>query len=203
MISAARHFAQDLRDEGFEVIYLKAETTKDGIIQTKKSQKITNVIAAEPHSFRLLEIFQTELAAEIDLIPTDFFLTAKSDFLIWATSQKSLLMENFYRAQRKRLSILMDGDKPVGGAWNYDKENRLPPPKQYVYPEYLQHHRDQIDQEVSNELKSSDLQLWGVEPDSTWATTRAGALNQLNNFLENHFAQPLLKYRLNSCQRSN
>ena len=34
MISAARHFAQDLRDEGFEVIYLKAETTKDGIIQT-------------------------------------------------------------------------------------------------------------------------------------------------------------------------
>lgn len=80
MISAARHFAQDLQDEGFEVIYLKAETTKDGIIQTKKSQKITNVISAEPHSFRLLEIFQTELTAEIDLIATDFFLTAKSDF---------------------------------------------------------------------------------------------------------------------------
>ena len=134
MISAARHFAQELRDEGFEVLYLKAETTKDGINQAKKSQKITNIIAAEPHSFRLL----ADLEKEIELIPSDFFLTAKSDFLSWAASQKSLLMENFYRAQRKRLSILMDGDKPVGGAWNYDKENRLPPPKQYVYPEYLQ-----------------------------------------------------------------
>jgi len=183
MISAARHFAQELRDEGFEVIYLKAETTLSGIAETRKTKKITNVIAAEPHSFRLL----ASLKDEIDSIPSDFFLTAKSDFLSWAASQKSLLMENFYRAQRKRLSILMDGDKPVGGAWNYDKENRLPPPKQYVYPEYLQHQRDQIDEEVLAELKNSKLSLWGAEPDLTWATTRKGALNQLENFLENHF----------------
>ncbi len=183
MISAARHFAQELRDEGYEVIYLKAKTTKDGINQAKKSQKISDVIAAEPHSFRLL----TDLKEEIDLIPSDFFLTAKTDFLSWAASQKSLLMENFYRAQRKRLSILMVGEKPVGGAWNYDKENRLPPPKQYEYPEYLQHRHDQIDEEVLTELKNSKLSLWGAEPDLTWATTRKGALKQLSNFLENHF----------------
>ena len=183
MISAARHFVEQLRSDGFEVIYLKSKTTKAGIRQIKKERGISNVIAAEPHSFRLL----ADLSDEVQFTPSDFFLTAKSDFLNWAANQKSLLMENFYRAQRKRHSILMDGDKPVGGAWNFDKDNRLTPPKNYTYPEYLTHSRDQIDNEVLQELKSSNLDLWGADPDSTWATTRAGALAQLENFLNNHF----------------
>ena len=30
----------------------------------------------------------------------------------------------FYRWVRKKYSILMDGDKPIGGKWNLDKDNR-------------------------------------------------------------------------------
>ena len=37
-------------------------------------------------------------------------------------------MEDFYRWQRRRLGYLMDGDEPAGGAWNFDHENREPPP---------------------------------------------------------------------------
>ena len=33
---------------------------------------------------------------------------------------------SFYRFQRRRLNILMDKDKPLGGKWSYDKENRNP-----------------------------------------------------------------------------
>ena len=36
-------------------------------------------------------------------------------------------MEYFYRVMRKKYQILMDRDDPVGGAWNYDAENRKPP----------------------------------------------------------------------------
>jgi deoxyribodipyrimidine photolyase-related protein len=90
-------------------------------------------------------------------------------------------MESFYRKQRTRLNMLMEGNEPVGGSWNFDKENRLPPPKKYEGPKYLEHQRDEIDNQVALEISH--------EPTTTWATTRKGALAQLKNFIDNHFAE--------------
>lgn len=184
MISAVKHFAIELERQGFEVIYRKSDSTWSGIESVIKERELKEVVAAEPNSYKLLK----ELQGKITLIPNDFFLTSKSDFIAWAGSQKNLLMENFYRIQRKRLNILMDGDKPIGGSWNYDKENRLPPPKQYQYPPYLEHEFDQIDSEVLIELKAAGLNLWGADPEKTWGTTKAAALKQLDYFLTKHFA---------------
>jgi deoxyribodipyrimidine photolyase-related protein len=72
----------------------------------------------------------------------------------------------------------MTNGKPEGDRWNYDAENRLPPPKNYTWPAYLEHERDEIDLEVAKEISHT--------PTKTWATTRAGALQQLDNFIKNH-----------------
>ena len=184
MISAARHFAEKLKEEGFEVEYIKAGTTRAGIEELIKELGLVEVIAAEPNSFRL----SSDLRDLVTYIENDFFLTNRQEFNKWAETQKSLLMENFYRQQRKRLDILMDGEKPVGGAWNFDKENRLTPPKGYEFPPYLEHEFDAIDLEVINELENSELDLWGAKPGLTWGTTREAALKQLNYFLDKHFA---------------
>ena len=45
----------------------------------------------------------------------------------WARGRRRLVMEDFYRWQRTRLGVLMDGDEPAGGRWNLDAENRRPP----------------------------------------------------------------------------
>lgn len=184
MISAARHFAHELTAAGFKVAYLKAESTRAGIKSVMKSEQITKVIAATPNSYRMSQ----ELSDLVEFIPNDHFLTTRDEFNHWAKNQKSLLMENFYRNQRKKFDLLMDGDKPTGGAWNFDKENRLPPPKNYQYPAYLVHELDQLDKDVLAEIKNSDLKLWGELPDGTWGTTKAAALKQLNYFLDEHFA---------------
>jgi len=89
-------------------------------------------------------------------------------------------MENFYRAQRVRLDLLVTGGKPEQGRWNFDADNRLPPPKNYTWPERLNHSRDEIDLEVAKSLN--------YEPTDSWATTREGALRQLEHFLSNHLA---------------
>jgi len=47
----------------------------------------------------------------------------------WSASKKNFKMEDFYRWQRQRLDVLMDPDGPAGGAWNFDADNREPPPK--------------------------------------------------------------------------
>ena len=178
LISSARHFAQSLRAEGFTVEYIKAPTTIDGLTTIKKQHDLTEVICAEPSSFTQFQAL-SEFGATF--IENDFFLTPRPLFKLWADAQKNFLMETFYRAQRIRLGILVEGKDPVGGAWNFDKENRLPPPKKYEGPDYLEHERDEIDLEVAKELNYT--------PTKTWATTREGALNQLANFIENHFAE--------------
>ena len=170
MISAARHFAKVLEEAGFTVHYLKAENTLIGIKKVLRETGIKEVIAAEPNSYLL----SAELKEHVGLIANDFFLTDKDEFISWASSQKQLLMENFYRTQRKRLNVLMEGDKPTGGQWNFDKDNRLPPPKNYQYPPYLTHPMDQLDKDVLNELKESKLQIWGDDPDETWAPIVTG-----------------------------
>jgi deoxyribodipyrimidine photolyase-related protein len=177
LISSARHFAQSLREDGFTVHYEKAPTTIDGLKKIKGLYPDAPVVCAEPSSFKQYEALKE---FGVSFIANDLFLTSRADFAAWAGGQKSFLMENFYRAQRVRLNVLVEGGKPTGGAWNFDKENRLPPPKNYEWPKYLEHKRDAIDDEVAAELKSS--------PGTTWATTREGALAQLKNFIENHFA---------------
>ena len=178
LISSARHFAQSLQEEGFTVEYIKAATTIAGLDEITKKHKDLPIICAEPSSFRQLEALEKYGA---EFVPNDFFLTPRPLFHLWAAEQKSYLMENFYRKQRTRLNILMEGKDPVGGSWNFDKENRLPPPKKYEGPAYLEHKRDEIDLEVAQEL--------GHTPTTTWATTRTGALAQMQNFFDNHFAE--------------
>ena len=181
LITSARRFAQLLRDEGFEVTYVSAPTTRDGILHTIREGE--ELWAAEQNSFRLTQTL-TLLGAH--WVENDFFLTPRSLFLDWASSQKSHLMENFYRKQRQRLNILMEGGKPIGGAWNFDSDNRKPLPKGYSFPPYHHHERDQLDRQVLEELEK--YETWGDAPDSTWATSREGALAQAKNFFTNHFA---------------
>jgi deoxyribodipyrimidine photolyase-related protein len=178
LISSARHFAQSLEEEGFSVEYVKAGTTIDGLKVVEKKYPNLPIVCAEPSSFRQFEALKDY---GVGFIENDFFLTPRPLFMDWAKDQKSFLMESFYRKQRVRLGVLMNGKEPEGGSWNFDKENRLPPPKKYEGPPYLEHKRDEIDSAVATEL--------GHKPTTTWATTRAGALAQMKNFFDNHFGE--------------
>lgn len=177
LTSSARHFAQEISADGFNVRYIKAATTIDGLKTAQKDFGITEIYCAEPSShlqFKQLKEFG------VNFVENDFFLTPRALFMQWAEKQKSYVMENFYRAQRKRLGILILDGEPEGGQWNYDSENRLPPPKNYNWPPYLEHERDELDLEVAKQFVLS--------PTSTWATTRSGAIKQLNHFIEFHLS---------------
>ena len=180
LISSARHFAADLEAAGFTVLYHRAETVVGGIkeIMQKAEYAGLPVITCEPSSFRLTKSLSS---IGLEFVANDFFLTPRELFRNWASNQKSYLMETFYRAQRIRLNVLVEDGKPTGGAWNFDKENRLPPPKSHVYPPYLQHLPDEIDQQVAKEI--------GITAPTDWATSRAGVLKVLENFIANHFGQ--------------
>jgi deoxyribodipyrimidine photolyase-related protein len=187
LLAARDHFIAELKGEGFTVTFIKSADTRSGIEEFRKKYPGLEIEVAEPSSHKQYEDLKK---CEVTFIENDFFLTSRALFAQWANAQKSLVMENFYRAQRVRLDILMEGGQPLGGKWNYDADNRLPPPKgAHTWPKYLEHQRDEIDTAVLKEIKTRGLQTFGDDPDTTWATTRKGALKQLDHFLKNAFTE--------------
>jgi deoxyribodipyrimidine photolyase-related protein len=112
MISAARHFAEELRVSGFTVEYVKAATTVDGLKVVRAKHGELPIVCAEPSSFRQYVDLKK---FGVEYVENDFFLTSRTLFMDWAKAQKSFLMENFYRKQRVRLGILMEGSD--SGGW--------------------------------------------------------------------------------------
>ncbi|MEM9746863.1 MAG: cryptochrome/photolyase family protein, partial [Actinomycetota bacterium] len=127
---------------------------------------------------------------EVEIVRSDQFLCHYDEFAEWAGGRNSFKMEDFYRWQRRRLGYLMDGDEPAGGRWNFDDENREPPPKSgdpWATPQWS--HLDEIDREVIADLLDLGVDTWGAEPDGLWATTRRAALSRLRHFVDDVLPQ--------------
>jgi deoxyribodipyrimidine photolyase-related protein len=177
LLSSGAHFREELRTEGFTVHHIEADTISQGLAQFDGE----HIRAAAPSSRGMRSRLKE---AGVELVASDFFLTPEAEFSAWVSTQKSLVMENFYRWQRRRLNVLMEGEKPAGGRWNYDEENRLAPPRgEYDWPTPLHHQADAIDSEVEMKLAGRS-DLLGSPPRGIWATTRSGALKQLTYFLD-------------------
>jgi deoxyribodipyrimidine photolyase-related protein len=180
LMSAAAHHAQALEALGFTVHRRQAQTVTDGLRELLRTNPELELWATEPRS-RPLQKSLRNLGAR--LVDDDSFLTPRVTFESWSAT-KLPVMETFYRQQRTRLNILMDGSNPLDGRWNFDAENRLPPPKAgHPWPTPLHHDWDELDHEIWQRIIDEELPVIGSQPDGTWATTRAGALRQLQHFL--------------------
>lgn len=132
-LSAMRHFRDRLTEEGIDVAYSRLEDQEDSsrfsncLEADLKNLKPKQVIVAHPGEWRVLEGLKKvckEQSVDLDVRVDRHFYTTADDFAEHAKGRKSLRMEFFYRELRRRFDVLMDGDKPTGGDWNYDKENR-------------------------------------------------------------------------------
>ena len=180
IVTSMRRFATELRDAGFEVDYRFAESMKQGVRQHVAEFAPSKIIATEPNSFSARTLVSK---LGIEAVQSNQFLCHPDVYKEFQKGRKALKMEDFYRFQRKRLNVLMDGDNPVGDRWNFDEENRSGPPKKdqdrWPKPEVVA--LDELDAEV---LKDVSQFTWGVEPTGQWATTRAGALQRMNYFMQ-------------------
>lgn len=182
LLSAAEHLARDLEEQGFTVHRVAAASTAAGVEEHRARTPGVRIVAAEPSSHGLMRSWQ---GAGVELLPDDRFLTSRADFAAWADQQRTLRMDAFYRQQRLRLGILLEGSSPIGGKWSLDADNRLPPPRgAHAWPEPLTFDRDDIDDAVWRSIVDRGLPVTGAPPSGIWATTRAGALRQLQHFVD-------------------
>ena len=192
ILTSMRRFALELIDEGFSVDWRVAETMRAGLqahIDEFTPEDISVMQLMNRSGQDLVDSLATTFP--LRLIGSDQFLCSREEFADWAAANTrkdgSLLMEDFYRWQRRRLDILIDADgEPVGGRWNYDEENRLPPPKgKHEWPEVLRRTLDDVDVWVTEFLQSVDgLEMKGEAPTGLWATNHGDAQKQLEHFLQ-------------------
>ena len=118
--SAMRHFAEELRSAGWPVTYEIADDFQIPLKDWIDRHKITEVRLMNPNDRPFFQLIKKlELGCPITFVPNNHFLWSREDFQQWANSRKRLLLEDFYRQGRKRFKILMEGNKPIGGQWNF------------------------------------------------------------------------------------
>jgi deoxyribodipyrimidine photolyase-related protein len=183
--SAMRHFAEELRQEGYSVTYEIAEDFQTPLENWVKENQIAELQIMSPNDKPFLQIIENlKLPCDINLLLNNQFLWSAEEFNNWAKNRKRLLMEDFYREGRRRFDILMEDDKPVAGKWNLDKENRKPPKSKLNTPEPLWFEPDNITQEVIQQVNSLNIPTYGDLKEFRWGVTRKQALEVLKYFIE-------------------
>ncbi|MEU9840550.1 cryptochrome/photolyase family protein [Actinomadura sp. NPDC048032] len=184
VLSAMRHRAAELGDR---VRYVQAETYRDGLERAVGGAPVT---VHHPTSHAALAFVRG--LRQVEVLPPRGFLVQPDAFGRWAESAGGRLrMEGFYRQVRQDHDLLMDGDQPVGGKWNLDRENREPPPKgeaRLPVPAPYRPREDEIDERVRADLdrweRSGDVSFVGRDGPRLFPAARAEARRALRAFVE-------------------
>jgi deoxyribodipyrimidine photolyase-related protein len=190
---AMRSFADRLNTLGHQVFYIKLDDPKNQHSFTKNlkwlvtENQIEKVQYLLPDEYRLdLEFaaLKKELRIPVESFDTEHFLTKRTMVAEMFEGKKTYLMESFYRVMRKKFNILMDGDRPLNGQWNYDSENRKKLDPKVKVPKPLLFSHDLSD--IYQILREQNVKTIGsVDPKNfIWPLTRAEALEGLNHFLK-------------------
>ncbi len=192
LFSAMRHYAENLRDQGYAVEYLQALTFREGLIRHAESWSPDRVftMAASEYGGRKFQMgaLSEVVQAPVTLIPNTQFLVGRFDPYPDPEPGKRYVMENFYRAMRRRYHLLLDEDaKPVGGRWNFDKENRKALPKDIELPTVPVFQPDDLTLRVMAEVAEMGLGVGQVDGFNL-AVTHEQARSAFQDFLDNRLA---------------
>ncbi len=194
LFSAMRHFAEDLKQDNYDVRYTKLDDEDNAgsfraeIERAVKDLKPEKIIVTFPGEYRVLEDMKTwekDFDIPVEIRDDDRFLSNLEDFKSWAKGKKQLRMENFYRDMRKKYDILLDDNgEPEGGKWNLDAENRQPPKEKMDIPPPFKSDPDDITKDVLKLVGERFEDHFGDLEPFHFAVTRKDALKALDHFIK-------------------
>ena len=198
LFSAMRHFAKALSEDGYDVIYRRYndESNQGSLLNEVKhacsQHSFDRGIVTFPGEYRVLKSmqqWQNQLGIPVEICDDDRFIATLEQFSEWADGRKQWRMEYFYREMRKLTGLLMEGDKPIGGKWNYDQDNRKSLPADVSPPKPYTVSPDDITSEVIELVEAEFENHMGEAKDFNYAVTRDEALKVLDQFIDQRFNQ--------------
>ena len=190
IFAAMRKFAHALEQDGWKVVYTQLDDTDNAgsivgeLLRRAAQTGASEVLATEPGEWRLIGKLKYA-PLKVHLLPDDRFLATHAEFEAWAEGRKALRMEYFYREMRRKTGLLMEGDQPAGGKWNFDHDNRKAAPEDVTVDGPLRFDPDATTREVLELVQARFGDNFGALEPFWFATTRAEALQALDHFIAN------------------
>jgi len=196
IFSAMRHFAEQLRQNGWTVHYQTyhpghpEQSLADVLAREIKSatDKPDRIVATECGEWRLdadMRGWAERLGVEVNIRPDSRFIAGKEEFARWARGRKQVRMEYFYREMRKKTGLLMTPEgQPEAGQWNFDSDNRKKWTGKPPAPAPFRIEPDAVTQAVIEDVNRYFPDHFGTTDDFHFAVTAEDAAAALMHFLD-------------------
>jgi deoxyribodipyrimidine photolyase-related protein len=193
VLSAMRHFAEELTARGISVDYVRLDDASNSgsfsgeVERAIKRHRPSALIVTEPSEYRVrqfMDDWQDAFDLPVAILSDTRFFSSPKEFAHWADGKKQLRMEFFYREMRRKTGLLMKDQEPVGGQWNFDSENRKSLPKGLALPTRHRFEADAITRDVMSMVGERFARHPGELESFGWPVTRSDALFALDHFIE-------------------
>lgn len=186
-----RNFSEVLVNKGHQVVYYKISDANNShnleqlILDLVEKHKIEQFEYQFPDEYRLDEQLKSiceKLAIPTKALDSEHFYTSRNELADFFKGKKQLLMESFYRMMRKKHDVLMVGDQPLDGKWNFDHNNRNQYKNEVPIPFPLEFQKNVT--ELIAEIESQNIETFGSIDDENfnWPTSRNESLQLIDYF---------------------
>ena len=192
--NAMRSFRDSLEAANIDCIYYDFNNKFEDSYIKKLSSEIKDnnfscirffEIEDKPFENEIMQMI-SDLDIKCEVLNTPMFLDSRESFKDFVGDKKFLLQANYYKKARKEMDILIENDKPVGGKWSFDDENRKKLPKDYLIPKLpVIKERDDFE-EISNFINTEFNDHPG-NINNIFPYTTEQALDWLDTFFEERF----------------
>ncbi len=193
LFSAMRHFAVELRAAGWNVDYVKLDAADNQgsfsgqVVHALAKHRPERLVVTEAGEWRVAQMlaqWPAQFSIPVEVLADTRFVCTPLAFRRWAAGRKQLRMEYFYRDMRRQTGLLMDGDQPVGGKWNFDAENRKAADADLFMPRLKMRPPDAITAEVLALVEARFGDHFGDLAPFGFAVTRADAEAAFTEFVK-------------------
>jgi deoxyribodipyrimidine photolyase-related protein len=182
--AAMRKFAAQLEKDGWQVAYTRFDDPENAgsitgeLLRRAQEFDAAGVVYTEPGEWRLIKALG-DMPIKAHGLPDTRFIASHDEFATWAKDRKTLRMEYFYREMRRKTGLLMEGDQPEGGKWNYDHDNRKPAPDEVSFSGPMRFEPDDTVQAVLDLVRDRFSDNFGSLDDFWFATDTGQARRHL------------------------
>ena len=192
-----RNFSNELIKQGHQIVYYKISDANNPqyletlILDLVEKNNIECFEYQFPDEYRLdeqLKSLSEKLSIPTKAVDSEHFYTSRNELADFFKRKKQLLMESFYRMMRKKHDVLMVGDQPLDGKWNFDHNNRNQYKNEVPIPFPLEFSKNVS--ELVTEIEAQNIITFGsIDAENfNWPTSRNESLQLTDYFCEHLLA---------------
>ena len=194
-LSSMRSYADELKKNKFKVNYIDLkkdfkisyEKKLENFIKKNKFEELISFEIEDKFFEKKIKTLCKKNKIKLTFIQSPMFLNSRDEFKNYLSKTKKPFMANFYKIARAKTDILMENNKPKGGKWSFDEDNRKKLPKDIKIPEMITaketKHTKALKQQINTIFKNHPGQV-----DNFWLpTTYDDAVKWLDYFIIKKF----------------